>query len=618
MSEQPPLRSPLLSIVLLTGAILGLIFVAVRAAASLPVFQPDPLAVVPSIEASPSTTLLPLSTETPTARPTWTIRPSGTPTHTSTPTATATATLHPSLTPARPLQFNDLYNLRAWTPAQAGQMVSLLQDYPEARFRTAEEQSDASFNEAYYYPAFAYQEALLRFPKDSAAQVWKWSLGYSFARNNAPQTGAYYADLIAQALYSGDTQISNLPAWFKEKERRLELQVIPVSIPDGYTSSHLLRISGSGSATIWLLGKSADFETYPLTSEFDFAGKLTGKLAFGDLTGDGIAEAIISTSQPTGSTLLATPQIFNLTSAPPSKLSFSESIPFDLGVGFVGNWDVIQDDGQGQLLQFSTRILPACPVDITRTYQWEADSFWLESTHFAIQPDPSIVEYCEITVEHAARLWGYTTSAEFMEAVLPYWPPERKVDGRLYEADARDEWLYRLGVAHALAGNIDTARGFLQEALGFPSVPDGEWIESAQNFLDLYQSEDDLYKICSQSTNCDPRAAMEKQVSRIPVDRYAVIVSDLREHGIAIRSSGLFDFDQDGEQERCSTRNCKTWSCGFWREALRTFMPSLWIPSIQPNRAFAMQKLYPSLPSCKCSLGKASSSSACRSADSLS
>ncbi|MFO7622880.1 MAG: hypothetical protein R6V73_00890 [Anaerolineales bacterium] len=550
MSEQSPLRNPLLPAVLLTGIIFGLIYVAVRAAATLPIFQPEPLAALPTMQLSPSASPLPTGTETPTARPTWTIRPSATPTHTSTPTSTPTATLYPSLTPARPLQYNDLYRLKQWTSEQADGMVSLLQDYPEARFRTAEERRDPRFNEAYYYPAFAYQETLLRFPEDALAQTWKWALGYNLARNAAPQTGAYYADLIAQALKSGETRLSNLPAWFKKHERRLELEVITLSAPAGYSSSHILQISGGGGAFIWLLGQSTAYETYLLTSKFDFAADLTGGFATGDLTGDGADEVIIFYSPTPQSTLLANPQVFSLLNTPPTELSFSPSIPFDLGAGYDGNWQFLADPSQGQLLQFATRILPACPVDITRLYRWDAGEFKLESTNFAIQPEPNIVEYCEITVEHAARLWGYDTSAQFMEAVLPYWPPVRKVDGRLYAADARDEWLYRLGIAHTLAGNEESAKAFLQEALDFPSIPAGQWLALTQDFLDVYQSGDDLYQACRQSPACDPRAAMEMQVSKIPLERYTSILSDLREFGITVRSSGLFDFDQDGQPER--------------------------------------------------------------------
>jgi hypothetical protein len=550
MSEQSPLRNPLLPAVLLAGVIFGLIFVALRAASALPVFQPEPLAALPSLEPSPSATLLPLTTETPTARPTWTLRPSASPTHTSTATTTPTATLYPSLTPARPLQFNDLYRLREWTVAQADQMLALLRDYPEARFRTDAERSDPRFNEAYYYPAFAYQESILRFPEDPAAEAWKWALAYSLARNADPQSGTYYADLIAQALNSSETRLNNLPAWFEDHERRLELEVFPLSAPAGYDSSHILHISAEGSAVIWLLEKSAEFETHLLASKFDFAAGITGGFETGDLTGDGTEEIVIFYSQPADSTLLDTPVVFSLLGAPPAELPFAASTPFDLGAAFKGEWRILPDESGGNLLQFTARILPACPADITRTYRWDNGSFKLESTDYAIQPEPNIVEYCEITVEHAARLWGYSVTAEFMEAVLPYWPPERKVDGRLYAADARDEWLYRLGIAHALAGNMDSARSFLQEALEFPSIPDGQWIELAQDFLQVYQSQDNLYLACRQSLTCDPRAALQKQVFKIPLDRYAFITSDLRDIGIAIRSNGLFDFDQDGQPER--------------------------------------------------------------------
>ena len=550
MTEQSPFRNPLLPSVLLTGIIFGLIYVAIRAAGSLPVFQPEPMAAVPSVEHSPSATLSPTSTETPTARPTWTIRPSASPTLTSTPTASATATLYPLLPPARPLSFNYMYRLREWTPARADQMAAMLQDFPPARFSTEEQRSEPGFNEAYYYPAIAYREALLRFPEDPLVENWQWSLAYNFARNNAPQTAGYYADLILQALTAEAVDLDQLPAWFEEQEPRLMLDVLPVPAPAGYATSHILQIRGGGAATIWLLGKSTDFEVHLLSSKFDFASGLTGGVVTGDLTGDGSPEVVTFYSQTGDSHLLSNPQVYSLESLPPVELPFAASMPFDLGVEFVPDWQILQDGGQGNLLQFSARILPACPVEVTRNYRWEEGAFRLLSTEQVLLPEPDLVEYCEISVELASSLWGYEAAAKFMEEALPYWPPERTIEGRLYQPDARDEWLYRLGIAHALAGNIEQAHGFLKEAVELPSLPGGEWVERAKFFLVNYESREDLYQVCRQAPACDLRAALEAQVSMLPFDRYAFIVSDLRAAGVSVRSNGLFDFNQDGFQER--------------------------------------------------------------------
>ncbi len=550
MSEQSPIRSPLLPIVLLIGVIFGLIFVAFRATGALPALEAVATTPLSTLVPTQTLTVTPLLSETPTPQPTWTIRPTATPTPTATATVTPTATLYPTLTPARPLQFNDLYRLRDWTPEWAEQLVSLLRDYPEARFRTTQERQDTRFNEAYSYPAFAYREALLRFPEDPAAESWKWSLAYSLARSNHPEAGDLYAELILEALESGQVRIDSLPVWFSNQEPRLGLDVYPVPAQASDDESYIVQITGSGGAFIWILEGSGGFTGHVLASHFDFAGQLQSELSIGDFTGVGNTEAVISFSQDPENTFLTTPQAVSLSSTPPEQLPFAASIPFDLGTGFSGNWQVGSDNDQDNLLQFNARILPACPVDITRNYSWKGDEFELFSTHYQLAPEPNIVEYCEITVEHAARLWGHEISAEFMETVLPYWPPERQVDGRLYRAEARDEWIYRLGVSHALAGNHDKARGFLQEIVDLPSQDSSPWVQHALNFLEVYRSEDDLYSACIQSVECDPRAALEYLTARIPVERYARAHIDLRAYGVVLRSSGSFDFDGNGEAER--------------------------------------------------------------------
>jgi hypothetical protein len=550
MPEQSPFRSPLLPIMLLTGVIFGLIFVAIRATVALPASPVNPTATFPVHTPSPALPATPTLTQTLTPLPTWTIRPTASPTSTGTPTPTPTATLHPTLTPARPLEFNDQYRLREWTPERAEQLVSLLNDYPEARFRTAAERQDPRFNEAYAYPAFAYREALLRFPDDPAAESWKYGLAYSLARNNDPEAGNVYANLILEALESGKVRINSLPGWFSAQERRLELNVIPVQTSSVSGSSVIVQISGGGGAYIWVLEDSGDFTTHPLISHFDFANDLQSGLATGDFTGDGTPEAVIFFSQTAENSLLSPPRVFQLNGTSPVELNFTVSKPFDLGTEFSGIWQMAINDNQREVLQFSARVMPACPVDITRNYLWNGEAFELESTHYQLEPEPSIVEYCEITVEHAARLWGVDVSAELMEAVLPYWPPERRADGRLYPADARDEWLYRLGVSHTLAGNPEQARSYLQEALDFPSQPESTWQSRIRDFLNTYQTEDDLYKACTQSIHCDPRAALKYITAQIPVERYERAHVDLRAAGVALRSSGLFDFNRDGEQER--------------------------------------------------------------------
>jgi hypothetical protein len=566
MTEQSPIRSPVLLLVLIIGVIFGLILVAIRATGALPAFEA--VTSTPFITLAPAQelTVTPSLTDTPVPQPTWTIRPTATPTPTPTATTTPTATLYPSLTPARPLEFNDLYLLREWTPERAEQMVSLLRDYPEARFRTTQERQSIAFNEAYSYPAFAYREAILRFPEDPAAETWKWNLAYSLARSNNQQAGRVYSDLILEALESGQTRINGLPRWFAEQEQRLDLDLYPVPEQAGNPSSHILKLSGGGSAYIWLLEGSGGFNTYILASHFDFASDIQSGVAIDDFTGDGNVEAVIFYSQSQENTLLSPPQVFSLTSTPPVELSFAASVPFDLGTEFSGIWQLGSYEGQDNLLHFSARILPACPVDVNRYYSWNGEAFEPVSIDLKLAPEPSIIEYCEITVEHAARLWGHQISAEFMENVLPHWPPERRVNGRLYGAEAMDEWLYKLGVSHALAGNPEKARSYLGEIIENPSQPDNLWIQQAQNYLDAYHTEDDLYLACVQSLDCDARTALEYISAMIPVERFTRAHVDLRAYGVVLRSSGSFDFNRDGEPER--------WFVVRHRESQK---PELWI-----------------------------------------
>lgn len=502
-------------------------------------------------------TLTPTVTRTP--RPTFTPTISLTPSNTPLPTITPTPTALASLTPALPLPFAANYDLRAWNADQADYMAHLLEDYPRSLSATARGKDDAGYYRAFSLAEFGLREALLRYPDASQATEWRWRLAYALALQGDPLAGQQYADLIAEALSSETTDLSRLYLWFQEQEPRLALYMVQTIPPAGYTASYLVEVRGSGSAFFWLLQNGAGaFQARLLASQFDFVHTSSASWIVAELDrnlANGNEVAIFFTT-PREHFWLDPPYVFNLAQSPPSVLTFTP--PYDLfqvGLEFENRWVVSPGDEDNRDIAFQNKLFPACPVEVTRTYHWTGAYFEFASQQYKMERVPfqagsvlPSLAYCGLLVDTAVKNWGPTGAVSLMEALLPDWPPPQDELGRPMPLDARDEWLYRLGVYHALLGNQESARHYFNQVVKTPSLPASRWIAPAQSFLQAYNQPQDVYKACVEASYCDAGYALEYLVDHTPEATDALPY--LRQMGVQITSSAYFDFDGDGEDER--------------------------------------------------------------------
>jgi hypothetical protein len=553
-------RNPLLPTAILLGIVFVLLFLAFRFGEFI---LPKP-ALTATATLTPTLTQASTNTSTPTRtpRPTWTLAPSATPTQTPTPTDTPTITPLPSLTAALPLRFNDLYHLKAWQPELADQVINQVQSYPEALFPLPETRDDPAYDAAFYYGSVASREALLRFPSSSFISKWRWGLAYDLTRIDDPHAGELYATLITDGLNTHAASLVTLPDWFGQQEPRLELKVIKLTPLAGYLSSQLIEIQAKpgGAIYLWLVENSSGFQPFELTSHFDFAGKITSQVLSDNLTGGEEQNVTISYSPASGDDLLNTPQVFNLGKVPPVELPFTPQVPFHFHIEYQGQWWI-----KDRNLIFTGITFPSCPVTLRRIYHWNGASFEMTTNQFEIQPAAALLGFCELPVNHAASYWGSAVAANLMEALEPAWPPQADMQGNPYPTDARDEWRFRLGILKGFAGDEDEAKYFLNQVSINPVSSASLWKTPADTFLAIYKSSQDLYRACLAVDPCDPRLAMQAVIKTVPPDQYDQLPNILPDLGIVVRSSGLFDFDNDGKLERwVLVRHKSTEKLEFW------------------------------------------------------
>jgi hypothetical protein len=193
---------------------------------------------------------------------------------------------------------------------------------------------------------------------------------------------------------------------------------------------------------------------------------------------------------------------------------------------------------------------PACPTYVIQQYQWNGSLFVSTPLQYEITPLNEISQYCEVVLETASDLWGPEPTIKVAQAMLEIWPPEKKINGKPYPPDALDELRYHLGVLYALAGQTSEARSTLNEITTSPITPDSTWISPAREFLNAYQGHDDLFSACLQAQQCNYRDALHTLVATSSLDTTDQVLTYLQEHGVTIRSKGVFDFDLDGQDER--------------------------------------------------------------------
>jgi hypothetical protein len=553
-SKSSPYLIPVLILFILAILLfLGMLINYVSHPATLPAITNIPSSSTPTaiISPTPSTT----STITLTPRPTWTLRPSSTATQTSTSTSTTTPTLIRTITPAKPANFNDRYELKPWDLAQQVRTIELL------KANTILKPSDNVFRAL----AYAEAEAYIRFPQALESTSWRWDRAYNLVRINDPIGMSLYSDLIQSSIASGQVRSTDLPTWFSLFETRLKLQISPLSPQPGELGRELIEIIGEGSAFLWLVENPTGTSVFPLLNDINYTKPHENAYLYDDLTGDATPELVVYRRVTPGETLLVVPHIFDLSVIPPVELTIQDQAPMDFGLEPHTEVTVVPNLQGNKILHVTFILLPACPVYVTQDYSWGGNSFTATPLQYKLEPVNDLRAYCEVALDEASSGWGPEAAINIANPMLEIWPPETDTNGHPYPIDAKDQLRYHLGVLYALADKPSEAIRIITEIINTPTVPDSTWVTFAEQFLRAYKTPGDLFTACQQAQFCSLRDALRTMVKYSATDDPALALQYLQNHGVITRSSGLLDFDGDGQVERWMIIQPKTNSkLEFW------------------------------------------------------
>ena len=502
---------------------------------------PDATPPATTAQQSPvvSTNLESPITPSTTPRPSWTPPASATITITRTPTPTLTRTLVSSLTPANPQTANTRYRLVEW---------SLLAAEHEVEIMTT--RADREQNTEWYRAAvYALQEALLRFPQSINAAAWRWQMAHYQILAGDARAIDTYASLIQAALQTGQARINDLPAWFQRNAPELRLSTTVLPAQPGELNRLLIQISGRGYGFIWSLGTPGNIQMTPLLNNFDHTNNPRAASLTADLTGDGHPELILYETSYPSQTQFTSPWIFDLTQEPPALMPIQFSLPLELGTEAERLTTILPgDNGENELL-LTMRMFPTCPVDITRSFQWDGEKFSIGAMRVEIHPEAELLSWCEIVLDHASLIWAPELTLAVAEPLLGSWPPSVDTAGDPYPEDGLDALRFRVGILHALAGHQAEAIQAIQSIIDQPSTPQSSWIEHAHVFVNTYQQPEDLYQACQLAPGCNLHHAIQEMVRSSGINSPAFARQYLLQHGVVGRTAGYFDFDGDGVDE---------------------------------------------------------------------
>jgi hypothetical protein len=474
-----------------------------------------------------------------------TVEPPLTPTAGATPTQTLTPTPRPTLTPAVPLGFDEEYTLREWTPELAALAIDLLLVEPDASFETT---GGPEYFEFYRYAAIAIAEGILRFPGTFPEAVWRWDLAHNLARSRDPLAGQAYSEIITNALNEGRVDLEGLNSWFSSIETRASLRSFPLDPLPGSDRTTLVMVNSGGSTVFLVKQAGGRYEIIPLWTHFDFTTLPVYDISNADYTGDGIDDLAVYQVSAASNTEPPLPSVFDLSGVQPEVLPFETGVGNRVGIAHEGLWTPVLNDEGGFDLQFRTTVFPLCPVEIIETFRWTGEFFTPASRSMELQPDPLLLENCDLILDHALAYWGSEAALDLMEPGLA----EALVETGTFTIppELRDKWLFRLGVYHALANNREEVFLYLTTLIESPSGPAGPWPVAAAEFLAEYDSPLDVYSACVTTDLCPLREAVRLLVESAPPDQLIHPDVWLSENGVPVRTSGEFDFEGDEDPEQ--------------------------------------------------------------------
>ncbi|MBN2676933.1 MAG: hypothetical protein JXR32_02590, partial [Anaerolineaceae bacterium] len=434
-------------------------------------------------------------------------------------------------------------------------------------------------NEGILYRSIWYAawEALSRFPDDPHADEWLWKAAYYMTLSGDAELAIrIYADRLGTALNAQGLSFGELPDWFKSGEAvssifspEYTLMIEPITIP-GHDSNFIVSIGHINDVetpgiSCYLVMKEANqvkvdiiYNGYPTFGYFAML-RNNGFCYPKDVTGDGVDEIIVE--QAGGGRLSsATLKVIDISTSPYTSLAF-----YNGQEEFIYDWieDISLENGKYYIN--ISKEYGLC--DLTRNESLLWNGAWFELSSGSVLFSRSTDYSCQSDITLFGNDLPVQDTLSVVSDALHAYRPQQYDLSQKY-----DELRILKGVYQAFSGDIEAARMSFINIVESATTPESIWIQAAQNAYDAYQSQDDLYRMCSAIDVCvdyftfqmggpdvppcvyrnicdygqSIRAALDTAFPTSPLD---MVIDNLKSIGVNIIHYGWRDFDLDNQAE---------------------------------------------------------------------
>ena len=405
-----------------------------------------------------------------------------------------------------------------------------------------------SDNGTYRYAAAAYQEAILRFPDDSRIEYWQLGQATMMAISRDSDSRLIFQELLLDGLNNGrifptETDISN---WLAQYPSRYSVQFGEIPPPPGYSGSYIIAIKSdfqAGGITFWILEDEVNFTAHILHNSLGYEYSSHYGFSIHNLSSPNANNVMITIGTHNGTFINADHIIYDLNQAVPFRLNFGPESSLVFNYHHDLTFDIMNDGREQLVIRQIDRFRPCSHFLIIR-YEWRDVWFEQVGAEFELVGDFNPIDclFDWLSFEYFSSLTNLERSA-ILEGIAVE-------EGKL-EPDNRDEFRFYLALNHAILGNIEQAHEYFQSIVDTPVTENNEWIESAQSFLDHYETAENLFPACRQAAPdiCRLHEVFISSVASLPPMTWSQLQNQIFEWGIIIEAGSTFDFDRDGESE---------------------------------------------------------------------
>lgn len=449
------------------------------------------------------------------------------------------------------------YRLKPWSQEAAFEFIRTIDQNspPCGEYWTGAEPVFSTQNARRRAGQLAVAEAILRDPDGPNRDLLDWRLAVNHAILGNPASDHWLLDQIRKALQSGRATPETLAGFVQLYSFEI-LQVEPANnlFADGETAYvyWLSVYTGRGNGMYFALRVNQDktYTVYPLLSSWDINMGTAGGFSIEDHTKDGIPEIVVLRSFRNGSSCW---EVLNIYQWHTDR--FQDLTVQGLRSGS-GGCETYFDKPDSQGFDTIHTLISTFGGSHSDTHAWngsfyelaDKEVFWQAESDWALHTQIRMLNEQGKFLETETRI--QEALANFQEL---YIAPDLKYD-------FRDYLQFQRGWVQALEMNVTETKEILQALAASPAEPGNVTVaRAAQDFLDTYSTDLDLYRACQAANQrmaqytvspiCDLPTALVFLSRDWTVDQYNDPFPTLEEYGVQIVSSAQVDADGDGRQD---------------------------------------------------------------------